>query len=370
VIRVRSFVGLLVVALPTAIAPEARALPLYASREGATCVTCHYDPNGGGMRNEYGFQYAKNRHMMEEEERWAKFTVDPKLTPWLQIGFDTRILYVASHVSDQSGLSASTFFPMQGQLNFAVTPIDELTLVASRGIVVDEPGFPSPYVARQLYALFRGMPADLFIKVGRFRLPFGLRQADHTSFVRSPAFLPYDSQQEDAGIEVGSVGRNWFGAVSFTDGSVPFAERAQTFSAKVGRASEAFQAGVSGYHRFAEATATTADRWAAYASATRGKVTLLGEYAGGTTEGGGLPTVNSLAAFAEVDYRASRGVDFLAKFDYFEQTGGLESSDRRYTLECDLNPMPFVEFQLYYRYYNLSSSPDVDEYLAMLYIPF
>jgi hypothetical protein len=352
-------------------APSARALPLYASRLGATCVTCHYDPNGGGIRNAFGFQYEKNRHALEEEDKWAKFTVDPKITSWLQIGFDTRVLYVASHTSGYSGLQTSTFFPMQGQVNFAVTPIDQLTLVASHGIVVQSPGFPSPYIARELYALFRGMPENLYIKVGRFRLPFGLRQDDHTSFIRTAQFLPYDSQQDDAGIEVGSVGRNWFGEASFTDGGEPFAEHAQTFSAKVGRAAKAFQAGASGYHRSAQGTVPTSDRWGLYLSSTRGQFTLLGECAGGTTDlVGPSSTVNLHAAFAELDYRASRGVDFLGKFDYVDQTGGVNTSDRRYTIELDLNPMPFTEIQLSYRYYNYSASPSMDEYLAMLYIPF
>ena len=358
------------VLLAVAIVPQAQALPLYASREGATCMTCHYDPNGGGIRNPFGFQYGKNRHSLEEEERWAKFTVDPKLTSWLQIGFDTRILYVASHTSGTSGLQTSTFFPMQGQLNFAVTPLDNLTLVASRGLVVDNPGFPSGYIARELYALFRGLPADLFLRVGRFRLPFGLRQADHTSYVRGPEFLPYDSQQDDAGIEVGSVGSNWFGSLSFTDGSEPFGDRAQTFSGKVGRASKGFQAGASGYHRYDEALAMTSDRWGLYASTTRGRITLLGEYAGGTMEGTGMPSTDLQAAFGEIDYRASRGLDFLGKLDYFEQTGGSEASARRYTIECDVNPMPFTQIQIYYRYYNVSNAPDTDEYIAMLYIPF
>jgi hypothetical protein len=367
----RRLFGLVLLIL--AFAPRAQALPLYASRMGATCVTCHYDPNGGGIRNEFGFQYEKNRHALEEEEKWAKFTVDPKLTSWLQIGFDTRVLYVATHEGGTSGLQASTFFPMQGQVNFALTPIDQLTLVASHGIVVQEPGFPSPYIARELYALFRGMPADLYVKVGRFRLPFGLRQDDHTSFIRSQPFLPYDAQQDDAGIEVGSVGRNWFAEGSFTDGGVPsFAStaHAQTFSAKVGRASKAFQFGASGYHRAEQGTIPTSDRWGLYASTTRGQFTLLGEYAGGTSEGAALPTLNLHAAFAELDYRASRGVDFLGKFDYVDQTGAVATSDRRYTLECDLNPMPFTEIQLSYRYYNSSVSVDTDEYLAMLYIPF
>ena len=96
----------------------ADALPLYASREGATCVTCHFDPNGGGMRNDFGFDYGKNRHSMGAEDRWSNVTVTPQLNDWIRLGLDMRFMYYASHRggSDPTSTTTSTFFPMQGQM--------------------------------------------------------------------------------------------------------------------------------------------------------------------------------------------------------------------------------------------------------------
>ena len=348
-------------------AAPSSAIPLYSSREGATCISCHVDPNGGGIRNEFGFNYGKNRHSVEEEEKWAKYAVNPQLNEWIRLGLDARFMYYASHVDGGRDLAPSTFFPMQGNLRVAISPHDQLTIVGSQGIVVDVPGFPAPYVAREIYGLIQGLPHNLFIQAGRFRLPFGLRQDDHTSYLRSSSFLLYDSQSEDAGVEIGSVGPNWFGQFSFTNGGPPFAENAQTVAGKVGRTSRMFQVAVSAYHRYSEPFGVTVDRWSGYASATRGPVTVLGEYGGGTTKGLG-GAINTEAFFGEIDYRLSRGVNLRGKYDWMEVDESSGSDVDRIVGEVDWTPMPFMELKLSYRAYN--DATDYSEYIAMLSTPF
>ena len=356
-------VGLLFSAV--AFALPAQALPLYASREGRNCISCHFDPNGSAMRNDFGFNYGKNRHSMGEEEKWAKVTVDPQLNDWIRLGLDTRFMYYTSHREGGSNFTISTFFPMEGNLRVAIQPHDYLTIVGTHGLVVESPGFPDSYVARELYGLFHGFAKDLYVQVGRFRLPFGLRQDDHTSFTR--AYLPYDSQREDAGIEAGAIGSNWFGEFSFTNGDVPFGLKANTLAAKIGRASRAFQFGLSGYDQ-QWSSGPDDYRWSLYASTTRGRFTLLGEYVASDLK----PDESEKAAFTEVVYRLSRGVDLRAKLDYFGPPSDafLSAVSRRYLAEVDINPMPFTDIKASYRRYSNGSAPDVDEFFAMLFIPF
>jgi len=363
--------SLLAVAALAVFAAPADAFPLYASREGRNCITCHFDPNGSAMRNDFGFNYGKNRHSMGEEEKWSKVTVDPQLNDWIRLGLDTRIMYYASHVDGSSQVTSSTFFPMEGNLRLAITPHDYLTIIATHGLVVESPGFPDSYVAREIYGLFHGFAKDLFIQVGRFRLPFGLRQEDHTSYTR--AFLPYDSQREDAGIEIGAIGNNWFGQASLTNGGDPFNQRAGTFVGKVGRASRAFQFGLSGYQGTGFVAGSNFHRWSLYASTTRGPFTILGEYVADDFK----PDESEKAAFTEVVYRASRGVNLRAKLDYFGPVAGdpFVEVRRRYTAEVDINPIPFTDIKVSYRRYSYSSTQNVstsdyDEYFAMLFIPF
>ncbi|HET7497516.1 MAG TPA: hypothetical protein VFM00_04390 [Candidatus Eisenbacteria bacterium] len=353
--------------------PPAAALPLYASREGDVCQTCHVDPNGGGIRNEFGFSYEKNRHSTEPEERWASMTVKPKLNDWITLGVDLRTMYIASHRNGGGRtLETSTFFPMDGQVNIAIMPHEHLTLVASQGLVVDLPGVPTGYVAREIYGMLEGLPGDAYVRVGRFRLPFGLRQDDHTSFVRSLDFLPYDSQKPDAGIEIGHVGAQFFQQISFTNGTTPFSERAQTVAAKAGIATRTVQAALSGFHRYSDQYlgGRRFERWALYLSATQGRATVLAEAAAGTDDFGDLKR-NPGAMFAEMDYRLSRGVDLQGKFDYMDVDRGQSSPWlRRWTGEVLWNPVPFAQASLAYRYNDGAGGGALQEYLAQIYFPF
>ncbi len=344
------------------------ALPLYASREGKTCVSCHHDPNGGGMRSDFGFLYLKNRHGLDTEQKWADVTVDPRLNEWVQIGMDTRVLYVASHTEGGRTLGTSSFLPMQGELNVAISPHDHLDVVMSHGITID----PNSFVVRELYGLIQDLPHDIYAKVGRFRLPFGLRQDDHTSLIRTTQFLPYDSQLDEAGIEIGTAGARYFGQLSFTNGDGTIsAERAQTLAAKTGFAGQRLAAGISGFHQYRELTAVTNDRWGAYALSTWKKFTLLGEYDRGTEEAP-LGTRNLSGTFAELDYRAARGINIRGKIDYLDPDDEV-SGDlyRRWLVEADIVPVPFTEMKLSYRSHD-DEGPfgEYQEYLVQFFFPF
>lgn len=345
--------------------PPAAAVPLYASREGDVCQTCHVDPNGGGIRNEFGFSYEKNRHSTEPEERWASLTVKPKLNDWITIGVDFRMLYDAIHENGSVDiLSSSTFFPMEGQVNLAVTPHEHLTLVASHGLVVDEPGFPTGYVAREIYGMIEGLPGDAYAQVGRFRLPFGLRQDDHTSFTRDGSVLVYDSQKASAGLEIGRIGARSFVQAAVVNDDEPFASNRETVAAKIGWADRSFQAGVSGLHRY-----ESDNLWSLYGSATRGRWTLLGEYVGGTVHQ--LTLSNREAFFAELDCSLRRGVNLRGKFDYADGYRNVPGFlKRRYTGDVDWTPVPFVQARLTYHYLEAEGSRPSHEYAAQMYFPF
>jgi hypothetical protein len=97
-------------------------------------------------------------------------------------------------------------------------------------------------------------------------------------------------------------------------------------------------------------------------------VTILAEYVANDFK----PDESRKAAFTEVVYRISRGVNLRAKLDYFGPASGalFEDVARRYLAEVDISPMPFTDIKVSYRRYNYDDVPDEDEYLAMLFIPF
>jgi hypothetical protein len=351
-------------------AVPARALPLYASREGAKCASCHFDPNGGGMRNEFGFTYDKNRHSMEEETKFGTIDVDPQLNQWIRLGVDMRTTFIGDNF--ENGSSTYSFFPMQANLRVAITPHEHLTVVGSHGITVDDQDsfIVPPYVAREFYALFHDLPKNAFIQVGRFRVPFGLRQDDHTSFTRQ--FLPYDSQKEDAGIALGSVGKNGWFEFSYTNGEEePIIGQAQAFAGKVAWSFPWLQGGLSGYHDMGGDLDET--RWSLYLTRTFHSLTLLGEYAGGTDE--------SVIGTSTAWPHSSKGVSRVARSQCARQirlrgSGPRSRSNResKVFLRRGRGAGTVHPGQAFLRplspEHAHGTNADYDEYVAMLYVPF
>ena len=59
------------------LARRGETVPLFAARQGLMCGTCHFDPNGGGPRNEFGFAVSQGGNMVSLDipaldPGWAK----------------------------------------------------------------------------------------------------------------------------------------------------------------------------------------------------------------------------------------------------------------------------------------------------------
>ena len=75
-------------------ARRAQTVPLYAARTGLLCESCHFDPNGGGPRKEFGFAFARNRHRVEPEDttsRWHDLDIGNRLLEY-PVARQTEIL--------------------------------------------------------------------------------------------------------------------------------------------------------------------------------------------------------------------------------------------------------------------------------------
>ena len=85
-------------------------LPRYALQEVTNCISCHVNPSGGGMRNDYGSnvysldELPLERWMAKGDEDW-----DGTITDHIQLGGDFRIQLF------DDGIETSVF-PMQADL--------------------------------------------------------------------------------------------------------------------------------------------------------------------------------------------------------------------------------------------------------------
>ena len=358
--------------------------PLYAARQGLACANCHFDPNGGGPRNAFGFAFAKNRHSTEAETQgmFKDLDLTNKISEQLPVYFGVNHRLMALFDDNglpPTGLDRSGFVNMESQLHLTFQPHPRLTLVYTHdGFGSEAAG--GPRQTREAWGMI-GLGNDHYLRAGLFRVPFGLRMDDHTVATRNAfiefqpqpksSALPYDPRVADQGVEVGGSHGDWQARVAYTDGASfilggPPRIHAQALSGKLIYHEQDYEVGVSGYDDWVPPLGTStpaapsrvrASRWGSYAMTHRGQVSLIGEVIAGTdqfaTSPAGPPRskTNRLGWFVEGDYQANRACNFRLRFDRLEgnRVGDTatreQSSFNRYALEGEVVPVPFTEIR-------------------------
>lgn len=408
----RALSVLALLALVTAFArPRAAAtVPLYAARTGLMCQSCHFDPNGGGPRNDFGFAFAKNRHSLQPEDTtsaWHDLDLTNRVGDRfpLYFGVNQRFAYLMNSATTGDSIDRAGFFNMERALHVTFQPHPKLTLVYSEDAFATGPSATA--TATEAFGLLALKPS-LYVKIGRFRNPFGLRMDDHTVATRNSfldftpgnfggaGFLPYDPRFPDMGVEVGGDRGGWFGRASFTNGrsdlfsAAPYAE---TGAIKLGYNTSGYQGGVSFYdseqHIRSFDSVGSPDgwindrqvRWGYYTLTHYGPTAFIGEIAAGTDRAPDAVTqlpaeTNRLAGFAEVDYAPDRDLNFRVRYDRVQLDRSTDATVRdfnthsRYALEGEVVPVPFCEVRWALRYIDHQSNELHDEKQAFVMLHF
>ena len=382
---VRAIPILLVLAPVTALlAPRgAGTVPLYAARNGLACGTCHFDPNGGGPRNEFGFAFAKNRHSQEgegENSPWKDLTLTNRVGENMPVylGVNQRFMLFTNTTVEPDSLDRIGFFSMESALHIAFQPHPRLTLVYTNDVFSSVANIAVPR-QKEAFGMIGGFPLDGYVKAGRFRVPFGLRMDDHTvatrmgflDFATGKVFLPYDPRLPDMGIEAGAERSGIFGRASYTDGRANVLGRgpyAETKTLKLGYREARLESAISLYDDYAKEVPALnpanerQTRWGWYGMTHWQRFALLGEVAAGTDEAQPPPgfvtgaKTNLLAWWAELDYAPERSLNLRTRYDYMVTD---RSSDpavyddntfSRWALEAEWVPVPFAELRFTYRH--------------------
>jgi hypothetical protein len=346
------------------------SVPFYSARTGLQCSSCHFDPNGGGPRNEFGFAYAKNRHSLEPDttEAWKDLNLRNRVGDDfpLYFGLNQRFMLLANQQVNDDGLDHLGFWNMENALYTVFQPHAKLTLVYNA-----EATTTTNYQSRDAFALL-GSSTGHYLKAGQFRVPFGLRLDDHTVATRNSfldyqtgeRFLPYDPRTVDRGVELGGTHNQWFGRASLTNGSFttanspPTTDRhPQAFATKVGYSAFRHQGALSFYDDWAPTGAGTSarrTRWGYYALANQGAFTFLGEIAAGTDQAWASDAVerkNLMAAFGELNWTPQRAYNLRFRYDRVEMDRSTDdpthalNSWNRFALEGEWVPVPFAELR-------------------------
>jgi hypothetical protein len=196
---------------------RAGAYPQWQFSAGTSrCGQCHFSPAGGGLVTAYA------REALGEDLSTITGNGDflhglVALPGWLALGFDAR----GAVLDDDDGSPKPTWavFPMQAdaEARAAAGAFSLAVTVGYRGqargtsapLAADnpQPAAASRFVSREHYLMWRPQALGPYLRAGRFFAPYGLRLAEHTTYVRRD--LGFGLLEEGYALSGGLVRPDW-----------------------------------------------------------------------------------------------------------------------------------------------------------------
>lgn len=204
--------------LITFVVTDSDARPEFAAQEDKECIFCHIDPAGGGPRNEVGQVFEDNYFEFPEDfDAEAIMAEVEAVTKRLTTAVDIRTAYIKTNDVDHSDRARAScgschsaidsFYMMQGELTLNAQASEKVRMTLSNNMGS----------TLNAFATIDAVPGHLYVKVGQFRIPFGIKQKDHNILVRQSYNL--GSNKRDVGVEVGgSAGNVFYNAAIFNGG--------------------------------------------------------------------------------------------------------------------------------------------------------
>lgn len=190
--------------------------PYIAIRTGLACSQCHTNRTGGGKRNDFGVLYSQTRLPMRVVPGLGGegSLVATEVAQFLALGSDVRVR------SSRRFTGTDPRNPIEiGEANLYV----EARVLPDRlSVYADEIVGPGSARSRELFLLLGRLPAQGYLKVGRFFLPYGLRLLDDGEHIRQRT--GFNFANSDEGIELGLEPGPLSLAVAVTNGTQGAAE--------------------------------------------------------------------------------------------------------------------------------------------------
>ncbi len=327
-----------------AIIQSAEALPRFQSRTGAKCQSCHINPSGGGMRQIFGQQYGRETLPVPTwSEDLGLDDFSTKLTESISIGADVRTLfyYLQDPVKDKNA-----FYEMQGDVYLNFKLAKKVSLYVEKGLSTNN---------FEMFGLLNILPAQGFIKVGRFIPNFGMKVDEHRVFTRQyTGFSQETANPYNTGVEIAfSPGPATItgGIYNSQDGVAPGIGNQKAF---LGRAESIFKAteqmniglGANLYYKNVGGTKSTIV--GGFGSVSYGDFTVMGEV--DWVKKTILGDTTAFVLYAEADYVVTPGLDLKFIYDFYDPDKDLKTgSMSRLSFGFEFFPISGVEVRPLYR---------------------
>ncbi|MEE2858226.1 MAG: hypothetical protein VX820_00735 [Candidatus Neomarinimicrobiota bacterium] len=332
------------------------ALPRFSISNATSCIACHVNPTGAGMRNSYGNDIVSleelplKKWIQKGEENW-----DGYITDEIQLGGDIRLQGIQFNDTDSTQTSA--FFPMQTDIYLNMNLNENSSLFTKLGIQGKN------NLNMEYWVLIKDLPFNSWVKIGRTMPNYGMKIDDHTSFTRGGNFnrskigLNKENPSEPEGLIFGpylaspiliehgiSITKKMELTYSISTSIINnLSEKMDNFSAKFIFYGNSFNTlnsrmsfnymnernfmmfGLSGglsinRHTFSFAI-DQANNW--------------------------IDNATSIALFNEYSWEYTQGIHFIAKYDFFDPRLNIKNgSINRYSLGIEIYPINIMEIKL------------------------
>ena len=325
------------------------ALPRFAVQNGSSCMACHVNPTGSGLRNDYGSNVVAleelpfKKWQTRGDEDW-----DGTIGDHLQVGGDFRVQGI-QHGNTEDNTRKSAVFPMQAEV-YAYLELHENAGMYTK--------LSAKRSETEFWGLFKVLPQNGWIRVGQTLPNYGIRLDDHTSFFRygnpplpSKTYVGLDDQEgfqlfwskKSSLLEFGLPFGNGF--LFTASGGTPlnsdseeiknitsqlyfarsFGKFSPMFSVNFMKENDLSLMGIAGGLSFSKFT------WAF--EMDKGENIIDGK--------------NSFVYYEELAWEVKQGVHLIAKYDFFDpdeewETGAIT----RYTLGVELFPLNVLEVKI------------------------
>ncbi len=333
-----------VIVLITMIGISGMSFPRLSVEQGLPCKTCHINPTGGGMRNEFGnYSVALNELCLPQTKEFAlKRYKKPRLSESLTFGFDMRYLIFDDgrvfRMQNDLYLSSEPMKDFFYQLRFWENGISE-----NYGIL---------YFDKQKYS----------VKIGRFTPVHGLRVEDHKSYIRDRVGDGSNTYIDGVSFGAEFVGNNVTIELFNPDGHAMFAVHGYRMG-ELGAVG--YLAGAS--LRFSEmdngTTGRFADTRSLFGSLNYDRFTVQSElnFVGNSSD--------TLAFYVGLTTRLEYGLYFISEYNFFDGDRNIASgADENVRVSLQVYPISFIEVRPSYTFYTQGYRKDDSDFFLQFHI--
>ncbi len=323
---------------------QAFAEPYLAVSKGMHCSACHSNAAGGGKRNVYGNTYA-------QAELAAKRIGDPNdaywtgdVVKWLSVGGNVRAGYTAVDTPNAPDTSEFT-------INRATVYLEAQVIPGRLSVYIDQQVAPSASINREAYVRVKSTSGKMFLSVGQFFLPYGLRLQDDTAFVRLATGINFTNP--DRGVQFGYESGAWSTIAAITNGSGGGQETdtGKQFSVVSSFVKSSWRLGVSASVN--DNDAGDREMFGVFAGVKTGPIVWLAEIDQVTDDISPGVSQDALAGLIEANWMFKKGHNLKFSYDVLDPDDRV-SGDRqvRYSLLWEYSPMQFLQARLGIRSYD------------------